>query len=202
MSRQPAASADPRAPLLFHADIFTHAPEPLPDVSPGRSPRTGTDVPRAPWRKVVACVRLRRGWAAFLECQGHVAFIDALHDVRGDDVAHGHSAPVGAGPKKMRCATCVGAEHPLDRKKPTPEEVSKALGRKQKERDMNAAASRFVAGLRQKGSEAMCVRVAEACARKAGQKKFGQHPHDPVDVRGHELVGRMPAGTRGWSRSW
>ena len=105
----------------------------------------------APYRKVVGVVRFRVGWAVFLECQGHVMFVDRLGrsgpryerlSGRGfpavataETIAEAE-APVEAWPKRMRCLTCAGvARHDrpiyMDRSSSAqrPEEVRAELER-------------------------------------------------------------------------
>lgn len=145
---------------------------------------------RAPWRSVVGVVKLRRGWAIFLACPspGHIAFLNAL-DSRWRaypgalTLPPGCEAPAGVGPKKMRCATCAGAERPhhIDRNRPSQEDIRRVLAGREDElspralaaanRHIDRANEVFLERVRTHGVSAMKHAVAHACAtRVAGRR--------------------------------
>jgi hypothetical protein len=131
------------------------------DAGVRRRPEAGLAEARAPWRKVASVEKLRAGWAIFLECPGHVMFVDSL------------KSP----PKKMRCMTCAGRAHPAYylRRKPRDEDLRAVLSGREHELPAHrvAAANRrvedlgaaFAERIRRYGPSAVAAAVAEACGR-------------------------------------
>lgn len=136
-----------------------------------RRPEAGLVVARAPWRKVASIVKLRVGWAIFLECPGHIMFVDSLaRHCRG-------SRNPSTGPQKMRCTTCAGREHSAHylRQKPRDEDLRAVFAGREEElpahrvvaanRRIDALGEAFAASVRRNGPSAVASAVAEACGR-------------------------------------